>query len=249
MKKPKIRKVYLKLLAILPIPFLLTGCFDADCKVPDYHVHKYVGKIRRGYKGYDTTHTIINYFNNEFLTPGFEEWIEEERDYPMHYPTTIEYNWTDETIKITKDDLEFYKVKDDLFRGDENWDYLYSVMKRCTDYLQYHYTYSDGESTWDDWHLDAKDPNNTGEVRVRHFRYYGYRIVYKDGKYVREQSPLVDDIRDIIDEYPYFNQNCYKSVYKEYKLSKSEAKKVKLADIDEFRQPDLENKELHPNTK
>ena len=52
MKKPKIRKVYLKILAILPIPFLLTGCFDADCKIPDYHIHKYVGKIRRGYKGY-----------------------------------------------------------------------------------------------------------------------------------------------------------------------------------------------------
>ena len=71
MNKPKVRKVYLKILAILACPFFLSGCMDADCKIPDYHVHKYVGKIRRGYKGYDEKHTIINYFNSEYLTPGY----------------------------------------------------------------------------------------------------------------------------------------------------------------------------------
>lgn len=247
MNKPIVRKVYLKILAILACPFFLSGCMDADCKIPDYHVHKYIGKIRRGYKCYDENHTIINYFNSEYLTPGYEKWVEEERDWPMHYPTTIEYNWQEETIKITKDELEFYKVKDELFRGDENWDYLFSVMQRCTDYLHFRYKYTDGDSDYYDWTTDKNHSGNTGEVRVRHFKFYGYRIVKKDGKYVREQSPLVDDIRDIIDEYPFFSQECYKTVYKEYKFNKNEVGKIKLEDIDEFRQPDRENKELKKN--
>ena len=119
--------------------------------------------------------------------------------------------------------------------------------KQCYITINKRISYSDGDSDYYDWTTDRNHSGNTGEVRVRHFKFYGYRIVLKDGKYVREQSPLVDDIRDIIDEYPFFSQECYKTVYKEYKFNKNEVSKIKLEDINEFRQPDRENKELRNN--
>ncbi len=248
MEKPRVRKVFKKVLAILICPFILTGCFDSDCKIDEYHVHKYIGSIRRGYKGDDKNHTIINYFDSEGLTKYKEEWLEEERMSDRYYPFELSYRWQEDSIEITKDDLEFYKVKGDLFDGKENWDFLYSVMARMKDYLEFYYYRTDGESTWEGWITDPRYSDNTGDVRVRHMRYFGYKIEYKDGKYVKKRSPLVDDIRDIIDEYPYFDIECYKAVYKEYKFKEKDLPKIKLEDINEFRSPDLSNKELN-NTK
>ena len=55
--KPKVRKIYKQVLALIAIPFILTGCKKADCSIPERHVHKYVGSNKRG--------TITNYFDSE----------------------------------------------------------------------------------------------------------------------------------------------------------------------------------------
>ena len=248
MKKLKIKKVYKQVLALIAIPFMLTGCFDSNCKKSEPHVHKYIGTISRGYKGEDKDHTIINYFDSENGSKYREEWLAEERSSVYYYPFDVSYRWQEDCFEITKDDEEFYRVKGDLFDGRENWDFLYSVMARMKDYLEFYYYHTDGESTWEGWTTDAKDSRNTGEVRVRHMRYLGYKIEYQNGEYVKVRSPLVDDFRDIIDEYPYFDIDCYKAVYKNYKFKKNELTKIKLEDINEFRSPDLSNKELN-NTK
>ena len=55
----KVKRVYLKLLALLPIPFLLTGCTnEIDCNIPNDHVHKYIGSNNRG--------TVETYLNSEY---------------------------------------------------------------------------------------------------------------------------------------------------------------------------------------
>ena len=78
----------------------------------------------------------------------------------------------------------------------------------------------------------------------------------QDGKYVKERSPLADDFRDIIDEYPLFSEydssllfddGCVAVVYHKYKFPVSELRNLKASDFDDFTGPDLENKEI--NTK
>ena len=74
-------------------------------------------------------------------------------------------------------------------------------------------------------------------------------FVYKNGKWINERSPFVDDIRDIIDEYPYFELDCYKVVHKDYKFKKKELANLKVSDVSEFKKPDLDNSELYPKAK
>ena len=57
MNKPKIRKVYKQVLALIAIPFILTGCKNVECDINERHVHKYVGSNKRG--------TIVNYLDCE----------------------------------------------------------------------------------------------------------------------------------------------------------------------------------------
>ncbi len=241
MSKPKVRKVYVKLLALLPIPFLLTGCMS-DCKIEGRHVHKYVHADNRG--------TITNYLDNEQVKISYEYKVPEHRREAYLMYDHANYNWSSDAIEITKEDEEFYKVKGDLFDGRENWNYLFNIMLNRSDYIEYNYIWDDGEDKFSRWtsQYDWRD-DHTGIIHVIHFRYFGYRIIKKDGKYVKEKSPVVDDIRDIIDEYPYFDLGCVTYVSKEYKLNPKDLKNLKLSDIDEFKQPNLTTTELHPNTK
>lgn len=130
------------------------------------------------------------------------------------------------------------------------------------DYLLFYYEYTTVESYTttdsdgnveiktrtvhhDGWHSNPYDSDNTGKTRLYHHRYYGYRIVYKDGKFKVEQSPLVDDIREIINEYPYFSENCVTTVYEQFRFSEWELPYLSPEDFDIFVGPDLENKTLH----
>ena len=233
MNKPKIRKVYKQVLALITIPFILTGCKKIDWDLTKRHVHKYVGSNNKG--------TIVNYFDSEYETV---------RDsYEDVYLHDFHYNRQDEYIEITKEDEEFYKVKNKRFYGPDNWNFLYNVMNSKRDYIEYEYTTTDGDDTFYHWHRDRNYRSNTGKVRIYHYRFCGHRFVYKNGKWIDERSPFVDDIRDIINEYPYFEIDCYKRVHKDYKVDKKKLANLKIEDINEFKQPDYANKELNINTK
>ena len=57
-------------------------------------------------------------------------------------------------------------------------------------------------------------------------------LMTKDGKYTKEESPLVDNINDIIDEYPYYSSNCVVTTQKEYDFPKEDVASIKIEDLD-----------------
>ena len=202
MNNIKVKKLMPKVVALLFIPFILTGCGKkSDCDIKERHVHLYTKNTNKG--------KIEKYLDSEKLTQG-------------------NYNWNKDCIEITSEDEEFYRAKGDLFVGADNWEYLFNTMKENSkDYLEFYYHYTTtsvvkaGKSTitqihhHSGWDTDPEHRGVTGEVRVCHNRYYGYNIVLMDGKYVKVQSPIVDDIREIINDYPYFSEECIETVYKE----------------------------------
>ena len=222
----------------LTIGMLFSGCGKkSECEIPTRHVHKYVKEV-------DDDITIEKYMEDEHLN-------------------LYGYNWNEEYIEINKVDEQLYKTlrNNSLFEGTNNWDYLYNLMATHHDYLKFYYEYttvetytttdSDGNVTThtrtvhhDGWHSNPNDSDNTGRTRLYHHRYYGYRVVYEDGKFKIERSPAVDDIRDIINDYSYFSEDCITKVYEEFKFSRKELKYLSPEDFDTFTGPNLESKEL-----
>lgn len=217
---------------------VLSGCGEkSECNIPASHVHKYTKQVTDDI-------TIERYMENEHL--GYAG-----------------YNWTEEYIEINKVDEEIYKLlnKYSLFEGVNNWDYLYNRMANNHDYLMFYYEYyttetytttdSDGKTTThtrtvhhDGWHSNPNDSDNTGKTRLYHHRYYGYRIIFENGKFKVEKSPEVDDIREIINEYPYFSEDCDTVVYETFKFNRRELKYLSPEDFDTFVNPDLDNTSL-----
>ena len=227
--KPKVRKIYKQVLALIAIPFILTGCKKADCSIPERHVHKYIGSNKRG--------TITNYFDSE--DEKYEDYYQDGHNQYFIYQRQDDY------LEITKEDEEFYKAKGKMFKGEDNWGFLFSLMSGKKDHIEYCSESDDGfgnaSSSW----FTSKPSGFNGRIRIYHYRFCGHRLVYKDGKYINERSPFVDDIREIIDEYPYFEIDCYKQVYKEYEVDRDKLSSIKMEDYDEFQGPDLGNKELY----
>jgi len=225
----KIKEVKKKILPLLLIPFFLTGCSPkSECKKEKSHVHKYIMNSVYG--------KVTNYIDSESLSYG-------------------NFIWTEDFVDITKDDEAFYRAKNDLFEGKTNWNYLYNFMANQHDYLEFYYHYTTEESYTDDdgdthyetrhhrgWTTDPWHRGVTGELNLCHHRFYGYKIVYKNGKYVQEQSRLVDDVRDIMNEYPYFSKDCAKVVTKGYYLPTVRLDTLKPSDFNYFTGPDLTNK-------
>lgn len=223
---------------VLTLSMILSGCGEkSKCELPSRHVHKYTKQVTDDI-------SIDRYVIDEHLT-------------------LYGYNWNEEYIEINKHDEEIYKImrKKSLFDGVTNWDYLYHVMATHHDYLEFYYHYTTTETytttdangktsvktrtkTHSGWTDNPNRAHNTGKTRLYHHRYYGYRIIYEDGKFKLERSPAVDDIREIIYDYPYFSEDCIEEVYEEYKFNKHELEYLSPDDFDVFTGPDLENKDL-----
>ncbi len=234
----KVKTVGKKLLALLLIPFILSGCAKSnkkDCDIPTDHVHKYTLNTDKG--------SLTTYINSDELKYGIDNW-------------TI----NDDYITITSEDKEFYDAKDALFNGKDNWEYLYNFMASKHDYLEYYYEYETSEMYYDliqeiyrskkvtkkGWSVSPHCVGATGYVRLCHYRFYGYKIVYQDGEYKEVISPMVDDIREIIDEYPYFRVYPATIRHSHREYDKEDLDNVKISDFDGiFIGPDLENHELY----
>ena len=232
-----------KLLAyLLTCGIMLSGCGKkSDCEIPTRHVHRYT-------KDFGNEIVIENYFDSEDLSHRG-------------------YKWNSDYIEINKYDEELYKVLNhkSLFDGVSNWRYLYNYMASSHDYLMFYYEYTTTEERTttdskgntktetvtvhhDGWHDDPNDYDNTGDVRLYHHRFYGYRVVYNNGSFRLERSPYVDDIREIIYDYPYFCEECDHEVYEEFKFRRRELKNLRPEDFDVFNQPDLANPDLDSYT-
>lgn len=206
MKNLKIKKIF--------VPFALTGSLAVagltscgnimDCEIEEEHMHKYVSD-----EGFET------YKEGEWGKNADMYWTEEY----------VPYNEKLETIS------DF-----DLIKIDDNLEALENATKNDLPYLEYEYKYNYVtplkvgkvttmiSHTAYDFTTNKDDCRLTGCVRDVSYKYKGYKIVEdKKGKKTIIESKLVDDLTDIVDEYPYFKLFDYKQkVYSEkYTLEKN----------------------------
>lgn len=197
---------YIKLLALIIAANTLTGCSEkAECNITEDHAHLYINET------------------------GFERYIEDERINYQGYKRQEKY------IVIDEKDKKLYKfLKDNkLLRIEDNLDIIDSIKETQNDYYEYRYEYPfmmpiphtiyNGKTisiyytyiptTHHSWTKDVNRGDLTGEIRVCHYVYYGYKIIEKEnGTYDVEKSEYVDDIRDIMDEYPYIKAKYFEIV-------------------------------------
>ena len=232
------KRFYKNLIPIAITITLLSSCSEkSKCELPTSHVHKYTKEITDEI-------TIQTYKDQEFLN-------------------SYGYHWNEEHIEINKVDEEVYKIigNKGLFEGCTNWEYLFNTMASKKDYLKFFYEYdvietyyekdSDGNSIprtrkvhYDGWTTNPYDPNNTGRTRLYHHKFYGYRIICENGKFKLEQSELVDDVREVINSYPYFTEDFDSEVYETFRFSRFELGSLSVEDFDVFEHPDLNNPNL-----
>ena len=225
----------------LATALVLSGCSKkSECEIPSRHIHRYTKQITGNIE-------IERYIDSESLTVSG-------------------YNWNQDYIEMTKEDEALYKLLNSkgLMEADENWDYLYYKMANNHDYLKFYYeydtveTYTETDSEGnvevhtrtvhhDGWHTNPNDSDNTGKTRLYHHRYYAYRVVYKNGKFVLEKSPEVDDIREVLADYPYVSESCVTEVYEQFKFNRRELKYLNPEDFDTFNHPDLSNTSMNIN--
>jgi len=189
------------------LPKNILDKYNVGCKISGKHVHLYQ-KIVDG-------HPINSYILGE------KKNVDGYRITNRFMRSDRFYN---EILKILN--------KNDLFRCEQNLDYLYYQNTNKISYLEYEYNYVDFDIKFEldeegyliplvatvvhkGWHENGDDKNNTGKVRECKKKFFGYKIVMKKNKPVLVKSPLVDNIKVLFNEYPYFSEKCYEVVVSE----------------------------------
>ena len=226
---------------------LLSGCGreKAECFEPNEHVHLYTKEMNDG--------TIVSRYQDcEYLND--HDWI-----------------WNEDHINLTHNEIgkAYYDALDSktLFDGVEYFDYLYNKMANDHDYLEYYYRYTeetthtvtdeDGnettyttEETRQGWSTDKTHRGNTGEVRLCHHQYYAYKPLLIDGKWKLFKSDSVDDVREVLEYYPFVGEDFSTIVTKTHFVSPFQLRTIEAIDFyDDFGHPDLENKESSVKNK
>lgn len=182
-----------------------TGCGKkADCNIEDPHAHLYTNE-----EGY------TRYINKEYIK--YEGYIR-----------------SDDYINIEGQE-ELYKFLDkkNILKIEDNLDVILSKQEQNQDYIEYRYSYTYyqpishsytvNKSTYIyytykpmtrySWTSDPNHRNLTGEQRLCHYVYTAYKIDKNEkGKYVLIPSNEVDNIKEVMDEYPYIKEKYYKIV-------------------------------------
>ncbi len=251
----KVKKKINRYIAAALIALNMTGCVPkSNCPYANTlkHIHRYQRVTPDGC-------TLTAYFLGEDMTCN-------------------DFNWQEDFITTTNGiDQIVYKIitNNGLFKGKDNWNYLYKLMCNHPDYLMFYYYYettqyinhyktvkdADGNEheeldyveikkiPHDGWTTNPYNSDNTGKVKIVHTRYYGYRIYEdKNKKFILQRSPYVDDIRSIMEDYPYYSANYSSDGIQEFekqiprKFSKRELPNLKPSDFNYFTSPDLSNK-------
>lgn len=125
--------------------------------------------------------------------------------------------------------LEFINKKD-LFKIDENRNAIDNITNNQIDYKEYRYSYyyllpiprthTSGKHHYitynymptigHSWTSNPNRDNLTGEERICHYVYYGYKITKNDkGNYELEKSEPVDSISELPEGYDYIKEKFY----------------------------------------
>ena len=140
----------------------------------------------------------------------------------------------DNYVYIDQENIELLEFvnKNDLFRIEDNKEYISNITETQEDYKEYRYSYyylipipvihSTGKTTFTTYYYIPKavhswtsnpDKNNlTGEERICHYVYYGYKIIQKDGNYELEKSNPVDNLNELPEGYDYIKEKFYEVV-------------------------------------
>lgn len=140
-------------------------------------------------------------------------------------------NRSDNYISVNKEEAELLEFinKNGLFRIDENQQVISNTIDRQQDFVEYRYRYfymmsipvvqKIGKTTYTtynyipmtaySWTTDTSK-NLTGEERVCHYVYYGYKIIRNEkGTYELVKSAPVDDLSELPDGYDYIKEKFY----------------------------------------
>lgn len=179
------RKFYLGALACL-MAINVAGCKNSECNTKGKHVHMFV-----------TEEGLKKPIEFEHSLPGLE--------------------WTPDTVELSKEESELlhFLNKTDLYRINDNLEYIKAREAETEDYFEYSYkntTFNiNGE---DSWTTDINNPNLTGNVRLCHHVYQAYKIIKDDsGHYTLEVSESANSIDELVGfDYiasDYFNNVTY----------------------------------------
>lgn len=184
---------------------LLTGYGkEAECPINGYHIHKYTDEA------------------------GYTKYVESEK------MSLGEFNRNDEYILISKEEEEYYKKvnKAKLLLASNNYETIDKLLEENSDYLEYEYRHTyitymmSGKVLIPithvsyNWTTDKNDSRLTGKVRIIHPMYQAYDIKKdENGKLVVVVSDIVDNLYDVIDEYPYIRKDDVKETVLDDTLS------------------------------
>ena len=186
-----------------------------------------------------------------------EKWLQKEKD-------TFNYIKHDELLPVTSFDLEFYDKLEDysLFDGRDNLDFIHYQIEKNRDYMEFYYYYEevyyekDEEGnqvrktrSYSGWSNNPRHKGVTGKVRIFHKRYYAYNVIYNNEEFKLQKSEYVDDIREIINEYPYMSENTNIEIYEDFRFSKFELPYLNVEEITPFYTPTVENNPLVKTNK
>lgn len=193
----------------------------------------------------------VHLFSKDIGNTTINKWLQREKN--------TSYTKKDDFLPTTAFDLEAFDKLDDhhLFDGIDNLDYIHYQIKHNRDYLEFYYYYEetyyvegeDGKKvkktdTYSGWSTNPYQRGVTGKTRVYHTRYNAYKLVYREGKLELEKSKDVDDVREILTEYPYVGENTNHEVYDTFYFSEFELPFLDIEEFDPFYTPTVENNPL-----
>ena len=112
----------------------------------------------------------------------------------------------------TKREETLDKVKAKYLEGKTNIEFLLNKMASNKPYLEFNYDNLYENPITSGWTTNPNRIGLTGKVRLVEPKYFGYKFIYDNGEVLKVKSPLVDNFMEIIEEYPYFDEN-YCSTY------------------------------------
>lgn len=193
----------------------------------------------------------VHLFTKDVGNATINKWVQRENN--------TSFTKKDDFLPATAFDLEAFDKLDyyALFSGKDNLAFINQQIKRNRDYLKFYYYYEetyteedeDGNTVektveYEGWTTNPYHRGVTGKTRVYHTRYFAYKLVYKDGKLELEKSKNVDDVREILDEYPYISENTTHEVCETVRFFKYELPYIDPEELDIFYTPTVENNPL-----
>ena len=199
----------------------------------------------------------VHLYTREIGNVTIKKWLQNEND-------ILYYKKNDNLLPVTSFDLKLYDKLNNysLFDGRDNIDYINYQITQNRDYMEFYYRYTDHYYTTDSkghtrmhtitrsgWSDSPDHRGVTGQVRVYHTKYYAYNVVYNNDDFELQKSDYVDDIREIINDYPYMNENTNIEVYEDFNFPENELNNLNLDDFNPFYTPTVENNPLETSSK